>query len=120
MCPGVSSTRTSKPPNAMVSPSAHATVDPRYAVGLRQGPDDGAAGCFLQAQVAAGVILVMVGDEEVGEPPALGGEVLQDFFASGASIEAVTSGLSIVQQHAEVVGEARKLLDLELRHALAL
>ena len=84
------------------------------------GPDDGAAGRLLQAQVAAGVVAVVVGDEEVGETPALGGEALQDFFRVGSVDRGREPASASCMQHAVVVGETGKLLDLELRHALAL
>src|SRR5262249_54708297 len=84
--------------------------------GLGGGADDGAAGFVLQRQIAAGVVAVMVGRQDVGEPPALARQCRGDRPGIGRIDRGHAAGVGIADQHAKVVGEAGKLVDLKLGH----
>ena len=66
--------------------------------------DDGAAGRLLEAQVAAGVVAVVMGVENVREPPALGVEALQDRLGVGGVDRGGESAFRIVNEHGVIVG----------------
>ena len=78
--------------------------------------DDGALGLGLERQVAVGVVAVVVGGEDVREPPALLGERGGDRLRIGRIDRGHDAGVGVADQHAEIVGEARELVNFELGH----
>jgi hypothetical protein len=94
----------------------HFHVDAGNALGLALGADDGATCRFLELQVTAGVIAVMVGDQQVRQLPALRLQPREDGLGVGRVDRRRDARLGVVDQHTVVVGKASKLLDFELRH----
>ena len=91
-------------------------VDAGDAGGVGAGPDDDAAGAFLQPQVAAGVVGVVVGVEDVREAPALALEFAVDGVWIGRVDRCGQAGQALVDQEPVVVRQAGELVDLEQRH----
>jgi hypothetical protein len=94
----------------------HQYVDAGNPVGIGARADDAAAGAGLQREIAAGVIGVMVGVEDVVKFPAS----RRKFPLDGRCIRAVDGGgearVRIVQQIAVVVVQTGELMDLQCGH----
>ena len=114
--PGVSSTRTSCAPNLKRVALADLLVDAGHLGRLAARPDDRALGLGLERQVAVGVVGVVVGGQNMRERPALvlqrGGHRLGVGRVDGGREPPSASRISTPI----IVGEARKLVNLELGH----
>lgn len=58
-------------------------IDAGNALGILGVADDGAAGSLLEREVAAHMVAVMMGVEDMSERPALGLEAFQHRFGHG-------------------------------------
>ena len=98
---------------------AHRGIDQRDAAGLAVGRDDAAAMALLEFRDAAGVIGVVMGDEDVGELPA--GRLQRGFDRRGLGrIDCRgRARFGVVHEHAIIVREAGKEVDLR-GHVIAL
>ena len=91
----------------------HAFVDARNSVGLSGRAGDGASELGLERQVALGVIAVVVGREDRAQAPALLFEFCDDRRLFRRVDRCRQARCRVVNEDAEVVGAAAKLLDDE-------
>ena len=76
--------------------------------------DDGAAGHALDDGVAGGVVVVMVGGEDMGQHPALLVQRRQQLLGVGRIDRGGRLGLRIVDEHAVIVAPRRELMDFQV------
>ena len=95
---------------------AHRHVDAGNAVAVGARADDGAAGRRLQLVIAAGVVVVVVGVEDMGEAPALLGQRREHRRRHRRIDRGGDIGLGLVQKIDVVVSQHRDLADDELGH----
>ena len=85
----------------------HPLIDSRYARIVFGGADDAAAAGLLQRQVAADVIAVMVGVEDMGQPPAAAAQRFQHRLGDCRIDRRGFAAVGVVQQVDVVVVENR-------------
>ncbi len=78
--------------------------------------DDGAAGSLLEREIAAGMVVVMMGVEDMGERPALGLEASSTGSDTAGSTAATAPETGSRSEIDVIVLEDRNLLDLKRRH----
>ena len=94
---------------------AHRHIDQGDARGLALGRDDAARIVLLEFRDAAGVVGMMMGHEDIGEPPAGRFQRRLDRRGLGRVDRRGRAAFGIVQEHAEIVLEAGEEMDLR-RH----
>src|SRR5688572_16509776 len=87
---------------------ADGDVDAGNARGIGTRTDDRAARFALELEVAACVIPMVMGVQDVGQTPTLRVELSQDLARVGRVDGGRRAGRRIVEQIAVVVGQARK------------
>ncbi len=92
----------------------HLDVDAGDAARIGTRTDDGAAGFPLQLKVAADMIAMMVGVQDVGERPIFGIERRQDRSNDGGIDDPGGLGFRIVDEINVIVVQNRNLADLKL------
>ena len=116
VCPGVSVTTNLVAAETETIAALHGLVEPRNGPGVVGGSDNSRAGALLDLGVAAGVVAVMMGGEDVAELPA----ALLEGGGNGAGMGDIDRrgkpGVGIVHQNAEVVFKTGKLEDFEVGH----
>ncbi len=91
---------------------AHGLVDLRNSIGLRVRRHHPAAVALLELLDAAGVIVMMMGHQNVGEPPAGGPQRRLDGGRFRRIDGRGRAAFGIMQEDAEIVLEAREKLGL--------
>ena len=104
--PGVSITRACERADFHGVALADGFIDQRDALRFVARRDDAALVRFLQLRDAAGVVAVMVRHQDVGQPPAGPLERRFDRRRLGRIDRGGRAACRIVDEHAEIVGEA--------------
>ncbi len=88
-------------------------VDAGNALAIGLGADDGGAGRLLEGEIAAGVIVVVMGVEDMRERPAQRIELRFDRGCLGRIDHSDRTALRFAQQPDVIVPEAELVMDLE-------
>jgi len=97
-------------------PLAHLLVDAGGFGRLPARADDGARGLGLERQVATRVVVVVMGGQDMRQSPPFGRQRGGHRIRIGRIDRGHDALLGIADQHAEIVRQARKLVNLELGH----
>ena len=103
-------------PTATLSPSLTSTSMAGMLPASTFGPTMMQPVSGLQTLVAGGVVAVVMGDEDVGERPALFVERREHRIGVGSVDRGRGPGFRIVNQHAVIVAARRKLVNFKLCH----
>ena len=81
-------------------------VQPGQAVGVGGGTEDHRAGLRAQGVDALDVVVVVVGDQDVGQPPLVGVQGGKDGAGLGDVDHGGLAGIGVVDQVGVIVGQA--------------